>query len=618
MSEENNNQNNEGESSEITCIKCGAKNPEKNLFCTICGHHFVEKIICSRCNGEVPAFNTFCNHCGASMKTEQTIASQKPSIKTETERSQQPQTPPPTFFRQQQQQQQQQSQYGYQSQMRAMTPEEAQRYQDQLKAQQISSRNRTAMYFGIFLVVVGLFNFGSFLIVTLTRGTEISDTMLSLYGISFDDFTPGLFYGSLIATYILQGIIALILGFTLIFYKPENNAWAGFAKTIRYVFLGVVGFISLLIISCLFFWIFYNPRNNITGQLPVWLFTFFGLPVNMPVMLLVGIFMLVFFICLGLLIGPSIYKYVKDRKKKEEGIPEVIIEDDTPTISMNDNKANFSPLIAYNEVEKRKARMPDVFYRIKNSSFMKTFELLGLMFLVSLAIATICLLLGVIPDADLAPAGDTPPAVLFISATWAGISEEISFRLILIGLPMIVVVAIRYLIENGKISMPSYQKSVQGTAFFKIKSRVVRIDDNLNLTKWDIALAIRGKYKRVGYPEWILIGISALIFGLAHWEGWTGSWGAWKILHAGTIGIFLGYAFVKYGIESAIVLHFTNNALAAINSISAVSELYWMEGAMTFLVTSFSLLGMMKIFSEALNIIQKYRMRREALLLSRY
>ncbi len=206
------------------------------------------------------------------------------------------------------------------------------------------------------------------------------------------------------------------------------------------------------------------------------------------------------------------------------------------------------------------------------------------------------------------------PVSLFLSATWAGISEEISFRLILIGIPMIVVVAIRYLIETGKISMPSYQKYLKGTDYFKIKSRVARIDSNLELTKWDIVLAIRGKYKRVGYPEWALIGISSLLFGLAHWIGWTGDWGPWKIIHAGIIGLFLGYAFVKYGIEAAIVLHLTNNAIAAITNITTLGGFEWILGLTTFLVTTFSLIGFMKILSEALNFVHKFRMKKEAML----
>ena len=144
MSEENIDKSNEKDASEIVCIKCGAKNPPNNLFCTTCGYNFVEKVNCPRCNGEVPAFNTFCNHCGASMKTAQTIASQRP-VRIVTEIPQQ-QTPTSQY---RQQPQFGQQQYGYMNQFRPMTQEEAAKYQEQLKAQQVYARNRMAKFFGI-------------------------------------------------------------------------------------------------------------------------------------------------------------------------------------------------------------------------------------------------------------------------------------------------------------------------------------------------------------------------------------------------------------------------------------------------------------------------------------
>ncbi|MHA1443061.1 MAG: hypothetical protein ACTSPK_14550 [Candidatus Heimdallarchaeota archaeon] len=76
--------------------------------------------------------------------------------------------------------------------------------------------------------------------------------------------------------------------------------------------------------------------------------------------------------------------------------------------------------------------------------------------------------------------------------------------------------------------------------------------------------------------------------------------------------------FVKYGIEAAIVLHFTNNVIAAIQEISLDAGFEGMVGLTSFIVTSFTLLGMMKIFSEGLNLMSKFRMRREEILLKRY
>ena len=91
-----------------------------------------------------------------------------------------------------------------------------------------------------------------------------------------------------------------------------------------------------------------------------------------------------------------------------------------------------------------------------------------------------------------------------------------------------------------------------------------------------------------------------------------------SLWHAGAIGLFLGYVFVKYGIEAAIVLHFTNNVIAAIQEISLDAGFEGMVGLTSFIFTSFTLLGMMKIFSEGLNLMSKFRMRKEKILLKRY
>jgi membrane protease YdiL (CAAX protease family) len=612
MSEENNDKQNEEQPSRIKCDRCGATNASSNLFCSTCGHHFVEMVKCHKCNGDVPVFNTFCNHCGSPMKTERTIESQKQQQEQQSYSYSAREQVPPQYT--------DEGQFGYGSQYRPMTPDEAQRYQQQLQAQQLHQRNRTARYFGIFLAILGLIQIGSFLITIFnTNLGEVMDQLLN-FGLTFsEDITPGTYYGTSAALYLSPGIILIIMGVSLIAYRPDNSAWKGFFQVIRYIFMGLVSLIALLIIGIFIFWTFYISNDPISGQLPFWLFTFLGIPLNLSTKILWIIFLLTFLVCIGLLIAPSIYKYVKDRKKvdSDEPVIEIADDDEPKLISMLTIKPEPLPkFMEHNEVELVKTRMPSFFYRIKNSSFIKTFELFGLMFLVSMGIALI--LTPIIPEEDL-----TPPAVsskvLFALTTWAGISEEISFRLILIGIPMIFVVLIRYFIKAGKINMPSYNTYTKGTPYYKIKSRVDRIiDDKMELSIWDIVLAFRGKYKRVGYPEWVLIFISALLFGLAHWEGWTGSWGYWKIIHAGITGLFLGYAFVKYGIESAIILHLVNNGVTVIYDISDSLGFYGISGVGTFLVTSFSLLGIMKVLSEGMNLIYKFRIKKTKDLMKQY
>jgi len=65
----------------------------------------------------------------------------------------------------------------------------------------------------------------------------------------------------------------------------------------------------------------------------------------------------------------------------------------------------------------------------------------------------------------------------------------------------------------------------------------------------------------------VLIMISAAIFGLAHYSGWDGQ--EWKVLQTGVMGVSLGYVFVRFGLYASILLHFIVNYLSAFDWIGA-------------------------------------------------
>ncbi|GAI77988.1 unnamed protein product [marine sediment metagenome] len=213
------------------------------------------------------------------------------------------------------------------------------------------------------------------------------------------------------------------------------------------------------------------------------------------------------------------------------------------------------------------------------------------------SIIIILILTPFIPAVDADPIAEDP-FVSIIAVAWAGVFEELSFRLILIGVPMVFVVLIRFIIqENAKTDPISLEKMVE-------KKR---------LKVSDIFLALRGKYKTIGYVEWSLIGASSLIFGFAHWEGWTGSWGAWKILQAGLSGFFLSYAFVKYGIESAIFIHITNNVLSALSVVSVVvGDSSWITVITNFLIWGLMFIGIMKGVSVIINFFLNRNIKQRA------
>jgi len=123
-----------------------------------------------------------------------------------------------------------------------------------------------------------------------------------------------------------------------------------------------------------------------------------------------------------------------------------------------------------------------------------------------------------------------PPAtendlLLFLQISLAPITEEIGFRLILIGIPL-------FLLYSHKSSIKFFFKSLWNPY------------SNLHIYENRKALAL-------------IIGVG-IFFGLAHvisGEPWTSG----KILQASVGGIILGWVYFRYGIAAAILLHWATN-----------------------------------------------------------
>ena len=115
--------------------------------------------------------------------------------------------------------------------------------------------------------------------------------------------------------------------------------------------------------------------------------------------------------------------------------------------------------------------------------------------------------------------------ILFLQISLAPITEEIGFRLILIGIPL-------FLIYSHKSSIKFFIKSLWSPYS--------------NLHVYDSKKAIG------------LIVIVGIFFGVAHvisGEPWTTG----KILQASVGGIILGWVYFRYGLAAAIILHWATN-----------------------------------------------------------
>jgi len=178
------------------------------------------------------------------------------------------------------------------------------------------------------------------------------------------------------------------------------------------------------------------------------------------------------------------------------------------------------------------------------------FATLGLLFATLFFSVLVALIAN--PSADELPEPGTLASSLFSLAN-ASVWEELIVRVLMIGLPMILVDLVR----------------------------------NKMQPKWH-SYILGGKFG-IGIPEVALVLISSFIFGIAHFAS---GWGAWKIIPTTVGGVAFGYLFLRYGIAASIVMHFSTDYLGmpmevidsfGLQAITGIAVLLWIGfGALFF------------------------------------
>ncbi|NHJ87904.1 MAG: CPBP family intramembrane metalloprotease [Asgard group archaeon] len=583
----------------IICPNCKEKNPIKNLFCNFCGHSFVDKVACPNCLKENPTYNNFCSYCGATMRITQTEI-----IKPEHPSRSIPERPTTDYYRS--------SSYVQAVPLAALPHEERKKIYEIEQNRKKEARNLVGMVFGIIFLVIGLLIGLNFILTLTMYSSDIYQELLNSTGIT--DFSAGLEYGSITAMNIPPMIILIVSGLSLILYKPKNDAWKGLYVVLRHIFIIFSGLLAIIALISFIGWFFYNPTELLVSEGLYW---FFGLEIGIPInmnkntlyLLLIGAYLL----CIVLMLIPAIIRFIQNKRREKPS------DNKSETDNLDNNNSELvmkkeNSFLAFytrsdeiEEVEIRKGKLRHVFYLLKNNSLTKSMELLGLSVLTSIIVVFI-----------LSPFVKTPtemeeqdPINMILSLAWAGIFEELSFRLMIIGSLMIIVVLTRYLLQQyGKTDEKLNRRLISSINDETMVGEGDKQKDKKQLPKltaFDVIFAFRGKNKIIRYPEWILIGISSILFGFAHWSGWGGSWDAWKIIQAGISGIFLSYAFVKYGIESAIFIHITNNLLSGLTAYAVELEnTEWLVGLTAFATLALLILGIMKLTSLIINMVYKY------------
>lgn len=154
------------------------------------------------------------------------------------------------------------------------------------------------------------------------------------------------------------------------------------------------------------------------------------------------------------------------------------------------------------------------------------------------------------PSADELPSTTTTAEALFLLAN-ASVWEEVIVRILMIGLPLLVV-------DYARRRQKRLRSYVLGGGF------------------------------QPGTPEALLVIASSIIFGVAHF---TSGWGAWKIIPSAAGGLAFGYLFLRHGIAASITMHFATDYLGmpvkisdsfVLEAVTIVGVLVWAAFGLLF------------------------------------
>jgi RNA polymerase subunit RPABC4/transcription elongation factor Spt4 len=126
--------------------------------------------------------------------------------------------------------------------------------------------------------------------------------------------------------------------------------------------------------------------------------------------------------------------------------------------------------------------------------------------------------------------GALPNYMLIFDFVFAPVWEETVYRMMLIGIPLLI-----YAVATGERN---------------------------NRKVWRF---LTGGNIQINTPVMVLMLVSSTIFGVAHWSSGSG-WGLWKIFPAFVAGLILSYLFIKKGLWASMLFHFSVDATGIVTS----------------------------------------------------
>lgn len=182
-------------------------------------------------------------------------------------------------------------------------------------------------------------------------------------------------------------------------------------------------------------------------------------------------------------------------------------------VSISGPKTNFSKALS--------ALMSEGWHNIKSNYLLGMLTWFSILIVISVIIDSIQQSFGVVTQ----PPEFQNELIQFFHITTAPLTEEIGFRMLLIGLPL-------FAMFSNKATIGNFFKSLWHPA------------QNLEITNYK---------KTIG-----LIIVVGIFFGAAHII--SGSpWSSGKFAQAAISGIIIGWVYVRHGLAPAILLHWSTN-----------------------------------------------------------
>ena len=139
----------------------------------------------------------------------------------------------------------------------------------------------------------------------------------------------------------------------------------------------------------------------------------------------------------------------------------------------------------------------------------------------------------------------TSAYIILINLSYAPINEEVAFRITSIGLPIAIFLLILYRKDQKLPGVTNKLKFVLITMISPEHGKSMLGYKNV---------AQRGYLSGISAVEWVLILITSIAFGLAHYLS-GGGWEIGKVSTAMLAGFVFGVMFVAYGAYASILLH---------------------------------------------------------------